>query len=115
MTKFRKRVTKSRKRTSCFHYKNNIDKKFWEALRCIFIISQNFISIEVVVHELNGGFTEPPALGSRYGSETPWAGEGKIESFPGHHSIDDVSAGINSTSERDPVNVQLKVVSICGS
>ena len=58
MMNFRKRITKSKKRTSCFYglsweqrkqYKGNIDKK------CMCIHCQNFISIEVAIQEFGGG------------------------------------------------------------
>ena len=37
----------------------------------------------------------------------------KVDSFPYNHNIYDVSTGIDITRQRDPVNVQVKVVNIC--
>ena len=65
-----------------------MDKKFFETLRCIRILYQNFISIEVAVQELDGGSLNP--TGSRCGSETPWDGRGLMQCTT-------ISHGRNST------------------
>ena len=81
---FRKRVTKSGKRTSCFYglswqqrkqYTSNIGKKVFKRSSDTYVSTGN-ISIEVVVQELGGGGVTQPPFGSRCGSKTPWAGEG---------------------------------------
>ena len=45
------------------------EKSFLETLRCTCINRQNFISIEVAVQELGGGFTQPLPLGQGVGEK----------------------------------------------
>ena len=77
MMNFRKSVTKSGKRTYCFHgfswqqrkrYESNTDKKFFERPSDAYVSTAK-ISFQLKVQELDGRFTQLPPLGQDVGQK----------------------------------------------